>query len=371
MPVPMPMSSRNEANRRDHQRLSADLGDVRAQRAAGARSRRRDRGDLRHQARRRPSASSRRQPLLRRVEILPPGPPEAQAQRWRSGVGRGPCSRCPCLLRPHADGGRRVRGGSARHPVLVQRPRPRRPQGGAGGARAPGAPGRLRDRLQPRRGAGAARGWTCSPTLVPHGVDLRPLRARGAPTAAGPLRLLAVGRCVEKKGFADPDRGGRRPRRRRSTCRSSATGRSARVARALRDRRAGSPIGSGSPARSPTASCRLAYAAADVVVAPSIEDAEGDRDGLPNVVLEAMASGPSGHRQRDRRDRLCRARRRDGSARRAGRCTVAARWRSSASPRPGAGARMGERRATLVRAGVRARRVHRPACWHCLEDAYA
>jgi glycosyltransferase involved in cell wall biosynthesis len=26
-------------------------------------------------------------------------------------------------------------------------------------------------------------------------------------------------------------------------------------------------------------------------VAPSIEDADGDRDGLPNVVLEAMASG--------------------------------------------------------------------------------
>ena len=33
------------------------------------------------------------------------------------------------------------------------------------------------------------------------------------------------------------------------------------------------------------------YASADVVVAPSIADAGGDRDGLPNVVLEAMASG--------------------------------------------------------------------------------
>ena len=33
------------------------------------------------------------------------------------------------------------------------------------------------------------------------------------------------------------------------------------------------------------------YAAADVVVVPSVVDSGGDRDGLPNVVLEAMASG--------------------------------------------------------------------------------
>lgn len=33
------------------------------------------------------------------------------------------------------------------------------------------------------------------------------------------------------------------------------------------------------------------YAETDVVVVPSIQDRSGDRDGLPNVVLEAMASG--------------------------------------------------------------------------------
>ena len=32
------------------------------------------------------------------------------------------------------------------------------------------------------------------------------------------------------------------------------------------------------------------YGLADVVVVPSVCDANGDRDGLPNVVLEAMAS---------------------------------------------------------------------------------
>ena len=35
----------------------------------------------------------------------------------------------------------------------------------------------------------------------------------------------------------------------------------------------------------------LEYASAQVVVVPSVTDATGDRDGLPNVVLEAMASG--------------------------------------------------------------------------------
>jgi glycosyltransferase involved in cell wall biosynthesis len=34
-----------------------------------------------------------------------------------------------------------------------------------------------------------------------------------------------------------------------------------------------------------------AYACADVLVVPSVEADDGDRDGLPNVVAEAMASG--------------------------------------------------------------------------------
>ena len=33
------------------------------------------------------------------------------------------------------------------------------------------------------------------------------------------------------------------------------------------------------------------YHAADIVAVPSVIDAQGDRDGLPNVVLEAMACG--------------------------------------------------------------------------------
>ena len=41
----------------------------------------------------------------------------------------------------------------------------------------------------------------------------------------------------------------------------------------------------------PTTRSRTATPRADLVVVPSVVDAGGDRDGLPNVVLEAMASG--------------------------------------------------------------------------------
>src|SRR5262249_58792264 len=35
----------------------------------------------------------------------------------------------------------------------------------------------------------------------------------------------------------------------------------------------------------------IEYQHADIVVVPSVRDPSGDRDGLPNVVLEAMAAG--------------------------------------------------------------------------------
>jgi glycosyltransferase involved in cell wall biosynthesis len=105
----------------------------------------------------------------------------------------------------------------------------------------------------------------------------------------GSLSLLAVGRLVEKKGFhvlleavariKFPFRLriiGEGPERGRLTNMITANGLTKRVTldgamthRELPD----------------------AYAEAHVVVVPSIQDESGDRDGLPNVVLEAMASG--------------------------------------------------------------------------------
>ena len=125
--------------------------------------------------------------------------------------------------------------------------------------------------------------------LVPHGVD----RSRFQPTPpAGPggcpLRLLAVGRLVEKKGFDVLVRAlaridtatlrivGDGPERSRLIDLVTAEGLGGRVAFA------GSCTHRDLPAE---------YAHADVVVVPSVVDPSGDRDGLPNVVLEAMASG--------------------------------------------------------------------------------
>jgi glycosyltransferase involved in cell wall biosynthesis len=94
-------------------------------------------------------------------------------------------------------------------------------------------------------------------------------RAPGAP-----LRILAVGRLVEKKGFhllpADlhPRIIGDGPLRARLEA-----------------------LGLVPEGWQSQAAIRDAYAWADVLVCPSLIAADGDRDGLPNVVVEAMSTG--------------------------------------------------------------------------------
>jgi glycosyltransferase involved in cell wall biosynthesis len=124
--------------------------------------------------------------------------------------------------------------------------------------------------------------------LLPHGVDLQ----RFAPHAResnGTLQLLAVGRLVEKKGFHFLIAAlaglkipfaltivGDGPERERLRQLIILNNLEKRVV-----------------FRGPLTHSELPrmYAEADVVVVPSIQDRSGDRDGLPNVVLEAMASG--------------------------------------------------------------------------------
>ena len=125
-------------------------------------------------------------------------------------------------------------------------------------------------------------------SLIPHGVDLE--RFSPSPPPGGPVpRLLAVGRLVEKKGFAvliDAAARIRAPFELRIV--GAGAQRDALeleiAAHGLQDRveLAGPRTHDELPAE---------YAGADVVVVPSVVDAGGDRDGLPNVVLEAMASG--------------------------------------------------------------------------------
>jgi len=135
--------------------------------------------------------------------------------------------------------------------------------------------------------------------LVPHGVDLNRFAPRNPEPAApnsefgtrnlGTIRLLAVGRLVEKKGFhvllealAALDSRfvlrivGEGPERGRLNTLIGDLGLASRVCLC-----------------GPATHHELPgeYGQADIVVVPSIVDATGDRDGLPNVVLEALASG--------------------------------------------------------------------------------
>lgn len=123
--------------------------------------------------------------------------------------------------------------------------------------------------------------------LVPHGVNL----TRFTPTqttVSTPLRLLAVGRLVEKKGF---DVLLRALHRVRTSWQLEIAGDGP-----LRD-----PLGALAASLGILDRVRFLgalthdalphlYAHAHAVVVPSVVDRTGDRDGLPNVVLEAMAS---------------------------------------------------------------------------------
>ena len=125
------------------------------------------------------------------------------------------------------------------------------------------------------------------PTLVRHGVDLTAFPAT-RPAGHDPVELLAVGRMVEKKGFdvllealARLDR----PFRLRLVGDGPLRPRLEAIIAAHRMADRVELVGRCTHATLPDY-----YAGADVVVVPSVVDSTGDRDGLPNVVLESMAS---------------------------------------------------------------------------------
>lgn len=125
------------------------------------------------------------------------------------------------------------------------------------------------------------------PCLVPHGVDLERFAATPR-RVGGPFEVLAVGRLVPKKGFdvliealalaGQP-----------WTVRIVGDG---PEGAALRDRARALDVASRLTFHGGCTHSALPalYAAAQAVAVPSIVDAAGDRDGLPNVLLEALAS---------------------------------------------------------------------------------
>ena len=124
--------------------------------------------------------------------------------------------------------------------------------------------------------------------LVPHGVDLERFAPQPFPETR-PLQLLAVGRLVEKKGFHVLIQAaaqlhvpfqlgivGEGPEEKHLIELIIAHGLESKV------RLCGPKTHQDLPE---------IYSRAHALVAPSIVDKGGDRDGLPNVVLEAMACG--------------------------------------------------------------------------------
>ncbi|HEY6802138.1 MAG TPA: glycosyltransferase family 4 protein [Pyrinomonadaceae bacterium] len=124
--------------------------------------------------------------------------------------------------------------------------------------------------------------------LMPHGVDLKRFSPQSK-KSSGVTRILAVGRLVEKKGFdvliaaANHVQTpftltivGDGPERTRLENLVNING----LAHAVQFHEVVTHEHLPS-----------LYAAADIVVVPSVQDSQGDRDGLPNVVLEAMACG--------------------------------------------------------------------------------
>jgi glycosyltransferase involved in cell wall biosynthesis len=136
--------------------------------------------------------------------------------------------------------------------------------------------------------AGQLRAVGADPILVPHGVDVAAFTPSPR-TPDGRIELLAVGRLVAKKGFGVLIAStrllecdwrlrivGEGPFLEELQEASSHVGVADRV----------EFLGPRTHAELPSL-----YHGADIVVVPSVIDSSGDRDGLPNVVLEAMACG--------------------------------------------------------------------------------
>ena len=127
--------------------------------------------------------------------------------------------------------------------------------------------------------------------LVYHGVDLKD-RARSPRTADEPLRLLAIGRLVEKKGHETLLLAARllRDRGLDFTVRLVGEGPEwPRLQRLVHELQLGDRVIFLGPLSE--SEVRTEYERADVFALPCRKLPNGDQDGLPNVILEAMAHG--------------------------------------------------------------------------------
>jgi glycosyltransferase involved in cell wall biosynthesis len=124
--------------------------------------------------------------------------------------------------------------------------------------------------------------------LLPHGVDTQRFSPKPL-LPVPPIRLLAAGRLVEKKGFDVLIQAAAQltfPFRLRIVGDGEQRQQLMAAIEEAHLQRQVELCGSVTHAELPAL-----YAEAHIVVVPSVVDQSGDRDGLPNVALEAMASG--------------------------------------------------------------------------------
>ncbi|MCX7935631.1 MAG: glycosyltransferase family 4 protein, partial [Planctomycetota bacterium] len=131
-------------------------------------------------------------------------------------------------------------------------------------------------------------------SLVPHGLLRREIPPASALTNAREPWLFAAGRWVEKKGFAVLIQAFIQVRARLPHLRLCLAGDGPEAA-AIRSLAAKSGLTAAGALDMPgwlsqeEIRCRLLRCAA--VVVPSVVATDGDQDGIPNIVLEAMAAG--------------------------------------------------------------------------------
>jgi glycosyltransferase involved in cell wall biosynthesis len=220
------------------------------------------------------------------ARVLPPGSPEAQATALAAELrGRpvaavhGYFAHTPATVAAHAAHRLGIPYGFSVHARDARKVTPAEL-----GARAAGAACVIAcnpDAAAEVHVAGAAA------DVLPHGVDLARFRST-PPPGRRPLALLTVGRLVEKKGFHVLIEAAARlqaPFRLRIVGEGPERSRLQAALEQYGVRDCVELVGALTHAELPRE-----YAEADVVVTPSIADSTGDRDGLPNVVLEAMAS---------------------------------------------------------------------------------
>lgn len=135
--------------------------------------------------------------------------------------------------------------------------------------------------------------YPCAPfELVRHGMSIENVKRVDTVQGQGQCRILGVGRLVEKKGFVHLVRACQILKERAESFSCNIVGSGPLLPELKREIAALDLLEDINLLGAlPQHRVQEEYRQADVLVVPSVIASNGDRDGLPNVILEAMSSG--------------------------------------------------------------------------------